>query len=504
VSATIRITAQKGELAALEADLGIAYLCSGNGGLCGPTGPALAKRLASIAKEDHFHGQAGRFHLWHASPPGGHRCPRFLILGLGNQDELTLDRYRHFLGEALVQADRLGAQSVAIPLLESGSQPFSPREAALALAEGILLGTYRFDRYRSRPRPGRCHLRTVRVAAGNGSTREVEKGLSLGEVCASATNFARDLVNEPAGVLTPESMAKIAVEVAAESKLGIKVIEPDEMRSMGMGGVLGVSQGSHHAPRVIHLSYKPDDGAKRKVAFIGKGLTFDSGGLSLKSSEGMETMKCDMAGSAAVLGALRVLPELNPQVEVVGLMGMAENMPGGAAIRPGDVLRIMSGKTVEVRNTDAEGRLVLADLLSYAGTQEGVDAMIDLATLTGACVVALGPMASGVFGNDQGLVDDILRAADRAGERMWPLPLYREYREHIRSDIADVKNTAIRWGGAITAALFLQEFVKPGIPWAHIDIAGPSFSDKDYSYIRKGGSGAGVRTLIRYALDLES
>jgi leucyl aminopeptidase len=293
-------------------------------------------------------------------------------------------------------------------------------------------------------------------------------------------------------------MAEIAREVAGRAGLDIKVHGLDDMRRMGMGGILGVSQGSHHPPQLIELNYRPAGKASGKVALLGKGLTFDSGGLSIKSSEGMETMKCDMAGSATVLATLMSLPELAPSVEVIGLLGMAENMPGGGAIRPGDVLKMMNGKTVEVRNTDAEGRLVLADCLSYASSLEGIGVAIDLATLTGACVVALGPMTTGVMGNDRSLVAAILQAAERAGEKMWELPLYPEYREHIRSDIADVKNTGIRWGGAITAGLFLQEFVRSGLRWAHLDIAGPAFGDKEYSYIKKGGTGAGVRTLIRY------
>ncbi|HEU4401217.1 MAG TPA: leucyl aminopeptidase [Candidatus Polarisedimenticolia bacterium] len=502
MSGALRFQASQGDLAGLEADVGVVYKYKGEPGIGGPVGTALAEKLAAVSKGDLFDGRAGRHLLWHAPSGDGLRCRRYLILGLGPKDELTLDRYRRYLGEAMIASDRVGAARVAVPLLQEGAAPFAAREAALALVEGILLGTYRFDRYRSERRPGRRHLREVRIAAGDAPARDVSDGLSFGETTASATNFARDLVNEPAGVLTPQRMAEIAAETAGEAKIGFKVIEPEEMRRLGMGGILGVSQGSHNPPRLIHLEYRPEERPVGKIALLGKGLTFDSGGLSLKTADGMETMKCDMAGAATVLAVLRALPELAPRVEVVGLMGMAENMPGGNAIRPGDILKIMNGKTVEVRNTDAEGRLVLADVLSYAATLDGVGTAIDLATLTGAVVVALGPMATGVMGNDQALIDDILRAASKAGESMWPLPLYNEYLEHIRSDVADVKNTGIRWGGAITAALFLQEFVRPGMRWAHLDIAGPAFGEKDYSYIRRGGSGVAVRTLLRYLLDL--
>ncbi|HKB08019.1 MAG TPA: leucyl aminopeptidase [Candidatus Polarisedimenticolia bacterium] len=502
MSALPRIEAKKGDFAAVQADVGIVYKFKGDPALPGPVDKVLAQRLVEVAKEDRFEGGAGRQMLWHAPPGDGLRCRRYLLVGLGAKAELTLDRYRRHLGDALVECDRLGIASVALPLLTSGAVPFPAREAAAALTEGALLGTYRFDRYRSEARAGRRHLREIQVAAGDAPLRDVTEGISFGETTSSATNFARDLVNEPAGDLFPMKMAEIARQVAEESKIGIKVFEPDELRRMGMGGILGVGMGSKNPPCLIRLDYKPEDRAARKVALIGKGLTFDSGGLSLKTSEGMETMKCDMAGSAAVLATLRVLPELAPRCEVVGLMGMAENMPGGGAIRPGDVLKIMNGRTVEVRNTDAEGRLVLADALSYASTFPDLEVAIDLATLTGACVVALGPMAAGVLSNSRELVDDILAAADKAGEAMWQLPLYSEYTEHIKSDIADIKNTGIRWGGAITAALFLSHFVRDGLKWAHLDIAGPAFGDKEYAYMKKGGSGVGVRTLIRYLLGL--
>jgi len=496
VSGPLQLAARAGDLEGIKADLAIAYRLRGDAGIVGPIGAPLAARLLEIAREDRFHGRSGKLHLWHLPAEDGAGFHRLLLLGLGAREDLTLERYRRDLGDAFVEADRLGATSVAVPLLAGEGLPFDPGAAARALAEGLVLGTYRFDRYRSEPRPGRRHLKQVVVAAGGSPVRLVDAGLARGEVLANATNFARDLVNEPAGVLTPPRMAEIAREAAQTAGIDITVLGPDEMRTMGMGGILGIAQGSHQPPRLIHLVYRPATRPARRIALVGKGLTFDSGGLSLKTADGMETMKCDMAGAATVLATLCALPEFGPAVEVHGVMGMAENMPGGAAIRPGDVVKIMNGKTVEVRNTDAEGRVVLADCLSFVSRLDGVDTAIDLATLTGACVVALGPMACGVMGNDKPLVDEILRSAEAAGEAMWPLPLYSEYREHIRSDIADIKNTGIRWGGAITAALFLQEFVREGLRWAHLDIAGPAFGEKEYSYLGKGGSGVGVRTLL--------
>lgn len=500
MSADLKIDVRAGDLSGIEADLGIVSAFKDQGP-AGPVGAAVAARIAEVMRGDRFEGRAGGHLFWHAPPGDGFSCRRYLVLGLGRRDEFTLDRYRRYLGDALVAADRHGAERVALTLVDDSAGPVAPRDAALALAEGALLGTYRFDKYRSEPRPGRRHLREIAVAAGQAPPAEVKAGIDLGRITSEATNFARDLVNEPAGSLTPEVMAGIARDTCREPGLAVRVFEPEEMRRLGMGGILGVGQGSENPPRMIQIDYTPAGKPARRVALVGKGLTFDSGGLSIKSSEGMETMKCDMAGSAAVIATLRALPKIAPRVQVMGLMGMAENMPGGRAIRPGDILKLMNGKTVEVRNTDAEGRLVLGDVLSYVSSCKDIQETVDLATLTGAMVVALGPMAAGVTGNDRSYVDEIVRAAGRAGEAIWPMPLYTEYAEHIRSDIADVKNTGIRYGGAITAALFLREFVRPGLRWAHMDIAGPAFGDKEYSYIKKGGTGFGVRTLIRYLQD---
>jgi leucyl aminopeptidase len=497
LTAPLEFQTHAGDLADLQADLGIVGRLKGDGPLAGPVGDALSQRLLEVAREDRFQGRAGRLLLWHA-PDGAFPCRRYLLMGLGSREDVTLERYRRALGDAFLEADRLGAVSVAVPLLHDDRLAFAPREAARALAEAALLGTYRFDRYRSEPRPGRRHLRQIRIALGAVPAKGAASGIAWGERASTAVNLARDLVNEPPGILTPPRLAEIAEEQAKAAGLEVEVFGPAALKKMGMGGILGVSQGSHQEPRLVRLQYRPKGKPERKVALIGKGLTFDSGGLSLKTSEGMETMKCDMAGSAAVLATLTALGDLGCRSEVTGLMGLAENMPGGQAIRPGDVLRIMNGKTVEVRNTDAEGRLVLADCLSYASMIDGLEAAVDLATLTGACVVALGPMASGLMSNHQPLADDLLRSAAAAGEAVWQLPLYSEYREHIKSDVADIKNTGIRWGGAITAALFLQEFVRDGLPWAHLDIAGPAFGEKEYSYLGKGGSGAGVRTLLRW------
>jgi leucyl aminopeptidase len=316
-------------------------------------------------------------------------------------------------------------------------------------------------------------------------------------VVVEAVCLARDLVNEPAMTLTPVAMERRARAVARAKGLGIRVLGPAELKREKMGAYLAVAQGSDNPPRLVHLSYKPKGKPRGRVALVGKGLTFDSGGLSLKTNEYMLDMKCDMSGSAAVIGVLSALPALAPRVEVHGLLAMAENMPSARSYRPGDVLVTRSGKTVEVNNTDAEGRLVLADALSYAQKLKP-SAIIDLATLTGACVVGLGPLCTGVMGNDPAMIESVLDAAVTAGEKMWPLPLYEEYLEQLKSEVADMKNTGERYGGALTAGLFLKEFVDERLPWVHLDIAGPAFVDKDQPYAPKGGTGAGVRTVLEY------
>ncbi|HXI03111.1 MAG TPA: leucyl aminopeptidase, partial [Candidatus Saccharimonadales bacterium] len=331
---------------------------------------------------------------------------------------------------------------------------------------------------------------------------EARRAARLASIVCRATNLARDLVNEPALALTPTKMAEYASALAKRAGVECSVFDEGDLRRMGMGAFLGVASGSHQPPRMIHLHYRPEGTPVRKLAIVGKGLTFDSGGLSLKTATGMETMKLDKGGSAAVLATMLSLPELKPRVEVHGLMGMTENMPGGSAIKPGDVVRTCGGKTVEIINTDAEGRLVLADVLGYTRGL-GADEVIDLATLTGACMVALGPLASGLFTDDSDFAASILSAAERAGEKFWRLPLYEEYREQLRSEIADIKNTGERYGGATTAALFLREFIGRDRRWAHLDIAGPAFLEQDrHAYMRKGATGAGVRTLLAYIADL--
>jgi leucyl aminopeptidase len=363
--------------------------------------------------------------------------------------------------------------------------------AAQALAEGAALGAYKFLRYKQKSDTPALE----RFVVLSKKDTAVQQGLDRGVAVAAAVAWARDLVNEPAGAMTPTQLSEEARRAAEQGGLDIEVLDEVEIANQGLGGLLGVSLGSDQPPRLVKMTYTPKGKATGTVALVGKGITFDSGGLSLKTADGMETMKTDMSGAAAVIGAMSVLRAAGVQTKVIGFVPTTENMPGPKAIKPGDVLKIRNGKTVEVLNTDAEGRLILADGLSLAA-EEKPDAVIDLATLTGACVVALGMKIAGLMGNDDPWIGQVRTAANRAGELMWHLPLPEEYRKDLDSEIADLKNiTGGRGGGALTAGLFLSEFTGD-IPWVHLDIAGPARASSDDGYIGKGGTGFGVRTLV--------
>ncbi|MDQ4057973.1 MAG: leucyl aminopeptidase [Actinomycetota bacterium] len=356
-------------------------------------------------------------------------------------------------------------------------------------AEGFLLGSYKFTIYKSDPHPSKIE----RIAMLGGPDSEV---IERGVAAAEATVLARDLTNEPAATLYPETLAERAREMADVAGLSIEVLDEKQLAERGFGGVITVGKGSDNPPRLIVMRYKPDN-PKGRLGLVGKGITFDSGGYSIKPGGSMETMKTDMGGAAAVIGAMSALGRLKPSIEVIGVVSAAENMVSGRAVKPGDVINHYGGGTSEVLNTDAEGRLVLADALAYA-CEQGVDAVVNVATLTGGIVVALGPKATGLFSNDDELSAEVAEAAQRAGERVWPMPLYDDYRSDIDSEVADIKNTGSRWGSAIKAALFLRNFVADGVPWAHLDIAGPARIESGYDEVPKGGSGVATRTLIAW------
>ncbi len=461
---------------------------------------ALGGLLGQLVTEEQFKGKKGQTLQVHTH--GKAATARVLLVGGGARREFQAGELRGLSARAVRAAHAVHGKhvTVVIPYLEGAMQ----ERAAQFLAEGALLGGYQFDRYLTgeRKRPLSVEELCLAMTADNIDPSRLEPirhGAQRGEQVARGVSLARDLVNEPAAEITPRKMADIAQRLAKEHHLEAKILGPKECEKMGMGMYLAVAQGSDEEPRFIHLTYKPRGKAapRKRVVLVGKGVTFDSGGLSLKPSNAMEDMKIDMAGAAAVFGAITVLADLGCPYEVHAISACTENMPSGRAYKLGDVLKSMAGKTVEINNTDAEGRLTLGDALSYALKEIKPDEIFDFATLTGACMVALGPYTAGVMGNDLSLVERWLTAARLSGEEMWHLPLPDRLKEMLKSDIADMKNTGAREGGALTAGLFLKEFVGD-TPWVHVDLAGPAATDKEFAHIVKGATGFGVATIVEY------
>jgi len=461
-----------------------------------PLDRMLDGKLAQLATQEDFQGKDDQTFLLHTLD----RLParRLLIVGLGRREEFHVPDTRRY-GAAVVQAaQKAGCQSAALMLPALG--PSAHELAVQFLVEGALLGSYRFEKYRSKEAttPDKLAQLTILVSG------EEPLAVARGEIVARAVATARDLVNEPASKLTPQKLAETAAAVAEERGLECKVLGPKECEKQRMRLLLAVAQGSVEEPRFVHLTYRPKgkERAKRKVVIVGKAVTFDSGGLSLKPAASMLDMKTDMAGAAAALGVVQALPALGLKSEVHVLIPAAENMLSGSAYKVGDIVTGLGGKSVEIVNTDAEGRLTLADALAYAA-KLAPDEIIDLATLTAACVVALGPHIAGVMGNDRAFVERVLGAARRVGEEMWPLPLPERLKEQLKSPVADLKNSGERWGGALLGGLFLREFVGK-VPWVHVDIAGPASAEKDAGHVRKGGTGFGVATVLEYLQSRDS
>ena len=451
----------------------------------------LGPLLASIG----FTGKAGE--VAKVPTAGKLRSPLMVLVGLGPREKLTHEGVRRGAGAAARSLTNAASVALALPAHDA--------EHIRAVAEGYLLGSYTFTAFKSNGSaptgPGEVVILTEAARTG-----QARAALEAAEVVAGATMLARDWVNTPAGDLTPAKFAD-AVTAARKNhnggKVSMKVLDETALEAAGYGGILGVGRGSANPPRLVRLTYKPR-GAKKHLALVGKGITYDSGGLSIKTAAGMTTMKCDMSGAAAVLAATFAIARLGLDIAVTTYAPMAENMPSGSATRPGDVLTMYGGQTVEVLNTDAEGRLVLADALVTA-TEQKPDVVVDVATLTGACVIALGDRVGGVLGNDDELVDQVTAAGDRAGEAMWPLPITEEMTEKVRtaSKVADLmQHNPDRWGGTLFAAAFLQEFVGEH-RWAHLDIAGPAFNEKGaHGYTTVGGTGFAVGTLVELAREL--
>ena len=441
-----------------------------------------------------FSGKNGESALLYAGSGAKGRAKRVLLLGLGDGLGTDVNSLRRLAGTAIKRA--IGKKATSVTLAVPKFRGLKAPAVTQALAEGVVLGAYRFDQYketRATPAP-----RTVQLLIDNGSDlRAAKQAAADGVVLGESQNLARDLSNEPPNILTPVKLASIARATSRKAGLKCKVLDVKQMEKLKMGAILAVGQGSVNPPRMIVMEHIPKKRTKKTptLCIVGKGITFDTGGISIKPSGNMHEMKHDMSGAATVLGAMRAVAMLDLPVHVVGVMGAAENMPGGKAYRPGDVIRAMNGKTIEILNTDAEGRVVLADALHYAATQYKPDAMVDLATLTGACVVALGSYATAVLTRDDDLAAELIRSGEATGETLWRLPLFDGHERAMKSKVADLQNAGARDAGTSTAAGFLASFAGDG-PWAHLDIAGTAWGSKTGGYDASGASGVGVRMLL--------
>lgn len=500
----MNVTVEQGFIQEVEADAVVVNLFKGvtqPGGATGAVDGALEGAIADLIAGGDFKGKLGETAVLYTR--GAMPAPRVIIVGLGKSGDFDLEGVRKAAAAAAKRAKALGVARLATIVHGAGIGGIEPREAAQATVEGTLLAAYQFEELKTQAHEDEetdlAELTIVEASAGKVDV--IRAGAEVGETVSRAAMLARDLGNRPGNVATPRHLAEAAENIAAETGLRCEVFDEDRMHELGMGAVLGVARGSEEPARFIVLQHNAGRDDLDTVVLVGKGLTFDTGGISIKSSDGMENMKFDMMGGAAVLGAMQAVGELDLPLHVVGLVPATENMPGGAADKPGDVLRALNGKTIEVINTDAEGRLILADGLSYA-QQFHPDVVIDLATLTGSAMVALGRYAAGLFSNDDALVERFRAAAGASGERVWHLPLYDEHKEEVKSNVTDVKNVGQgRYGGASIGAAFLSNFVGD-YAWVHLDIAPVGWADDDGSdYVPKGATGYGVRLLVRFLQD---
>ncbi len=542
----MEIRVERGDIAQYQASAIIVNLFEGvthPGGGTGAVDGALNGAISHVIRDGDCRGKENEFTLIHTL--GKIPSPRVLVAGLGKAESFTLDKVRAVAARAARQLRRHRCKTIATITHGAGIAGLDPEACAQAIAEGTLLGLYTFRRHK-KPNKDEVEVRELVLVEFDESRIEaLRRGVERGVALAEAANFARDLANEPSNVLTPTELAERARALAEETGLKCDVYDRPWMKEQGMGALLGVAQGSTQPPKFIVLRYRGKlpsavtkllrqlkkataegaQGEAKKIraalraqhgyyisrqpekpthlVLVGKGITFDTGGISIKPAAGMQEMKGDMSGGAAVIAAMGAIARLGPAINVTAVVPATENMPSGSATKPGDVLRTMSGKTIEVINTDAEGRLILADGLTYArqSVPGGPTAIVDVATLTGAISVALGNVAMGAMTNHAALCGRVERAAASAGEKVWQLPMYDEYKEQIKSDVADMKNTGGRGAGSITAAFLLKEFVGD-TPWVHLDMAGVDSYEKEKGIIVKGASGIPVRTLVHLALDL--
>ncbi len=498
----MKITVETGDITAADVDAVVVNLFEGvtsPGGATGAVDRTLGGVITDLIDVGETKGKLGEMTLIHTL--GRMPTPRVLVVGLGPPDEFDANAVRSISAQAARYLRARNVRTAATIAHGSGIGGLDPHASGRAIAEGTLLGLYRFDKYKSSGDRS-PELDSISIVEFDPSRVEgLRSGVREGEILSESVILCRDLVNEPANHMTPSDLAEAALDVAKSSDMALEVLDERQMKELGMGALLGVAAGSKLPPRLIAITYAGDPAnPDNSLGLLGKGITFDSGGISLKPATRMGEMKGDMAGAASVISAMKAIGALGPKLNVTGLAAATENMPGGAAQRPGDVVTAMNGKTIEIDNTDAEGRLVLADAACYA-VSLGIKRIVDVATLTGAMEVALGKVATGAFGNDRSLMDAVLSAGKESGEKIWEMPTFDEYREQYESDVADLKNVGGRPAGSITGAMFIGEFVGDAA-WVHLDIAGTVRSSRVKGWTTKGATGVPVRTLVHLALSL--
>jgi leucyl aminopeptidase len=455
--------------------------------------------LASVINSEEFKGEVGETMYLRFAANGNSRAERLLLVGAGERGECTTADVAVVSGTATRYLRKLNVKSFALlPRAEGNAE-----EIAACAFQGVIASQFELDKYKSEGKNDKAIEKFV-ICIENADEKTLKEGLKRGEIIGDSMNFTRDLANEPPNILHPTEMAKRAEKMAKEAGLKCEVLDEAQMKKLGMGSLLSVSAGSEQPARLIVLRYEPKKSSKKGelLALVGKGITFDTGGISIKPAEGMDAMKYDMSGAATVLGTMRAIGLMKPSVPVLGIVAAAENMPDGKATRPSDVVTASNGKTIEILNTDAEGRLVLADAVAYA-EKEGATTIVDMATLTGAVIIALGDLNTGIMGNDQELVDEIIECGKQAGEDFWQLPVSKQYSKQIKSDIADIKNIGpSRKAGTIMGAVFIQEFVE-NAKWAHLDIAGTAWLDSGKPHMSKGPTAVALRTLLKLVEKLQ-
>jgi leucyl aminopeptidase len=493
----MKITLQRGRLEAFASEAAMAFHFEGDQKLLRDTeamDKALGGLISEVVRSGDFQGELYQPSLIYTK--GTIPAKRVLLMGLGKRGDFNLDKWRGAASKAAQFLRDKGIKEFSCCPYPRGERKFRLEDFSQGLVEGIYLGLYQFTEFKTEEKKKIKEVEQVHlVTPDEKRISHIQKAMEAAETISKTVYLTRDLVSRPANRKTPSMLAQIAKDVAENNGLRWKVLDMDKMKQLGMGAILAVASGSREPPKFIILEYKPPKRDLDTVVVIGKAITFDSGGLSLKPSENMDKMKHDMGGGAAAIGIIQAASQLKLPLRLVALIPATENLPSGSAYRPGDILTSLSGKTIEVISTDAEGRLILADALAYSQRFKP-KAIIDLATLTGACIIALGENVTGMMGNDEGLKAKVRRAADRTGEKVWELPLWEEYEEQIKSEVADIKNVGGRPAGTITGGVFLKKFVGE-YPWVHLDIAGPVWVNKDKPYIPKGATGVGVRLVVQ-------